>query len=70
MSELNDSMTPANSRIIKNTGLLYFRLIFLTFINLYAVRVTLEALGQIDYGVFNVIASVVASLSILTGAMG
>ena len=62
-------MKKANSRIIKNTGLLYFRLIFLTFINLYAVRVTLEALGQIDYGVFNVIASVVASLSILTGAM-
>lgn len=62
-------MKSDNTRIIKNTGLLYFRLIFLTFINLYAVRVTLEALGQIDYGVFNVIASVVASLSILTGAM-
>ena len=62
-------MKSDNSRLIKNTGLLYFRLIFLTFINLYAVRVTLEALGQIDYGVFNVIASVVASLSILTGAM-
>ncbi|MDE6512154.1 MAG: hypothetical protein K2L00_08720 [Muribaculaceae bacterium] len=62
-------MKAANSRILKNTGLLYFRLIFLTFINLYAVRITLEALGQIDYGVFNVIASVVASLSILTGAM-
>ncbi|MDE5871799.1 MAG: hypothetical protein K2H22_07650 [Muribaculaceae bacterium] len=62
-------MKPANGRIIKNTGLLYFRLIFLTFINLYAVRVTLEALGDIDYGTYNVIASVVASLSILTGAM-
>lgn len=49
--------------------MLYFRLIFLTLINLYAVRVTLQALGDIDYGVYNVIASVVASLSILTGAM-
>ena len=62
-------MNKANGRIVKNTGLLYFRLIFLTLINLYAVRVTLEALGKIDYGVFSVIASVVASLSILTGAM-
>ncbi|MDE6478939.1 MAG: hypothetical protein K2L45_01615 [Muribaculaceae bacterium] len=62
-------MKSANSRIIKNTGLLYFRLIFLTFINLYAVRITLEALGKIDYGVFSVIASVVMSLSILTGAL-
>lgn len=62
-------MNPANNKLLKNTGLLYFRLIFLTFINLYAVRVTLEALGTIDYGVFDVIASLVASLSILTGAM-
>ena len=62
-------MKPATGRIIKNTGLLYVRLIFLTLINLYAVRVTLEALGDIDYGIYNVVASVVASLSILTGAM-
>lgn len=62
-------MQPATGRIIKNTGLLYTRLIFLTFVNLYAVRVTLEALGDIDYGIYDVIASLVASLSILTGAM-
>lgn len=62
-------MQQANRRIIKNTGLLYTRLIFLTFVNLYAVRVTLDALGDIDYGIYNVIASLVASLSILTGAM-
>lgn len=59
----------SNQRIVKNTGLLYFRLIFLTFINLYAVRVTLEALGEVDYGVFNVIGSLVLSMSILTGAL-
>ena len=62
-------MQQATGRIIKNTGLLYTRLIFLTFVNLYAVRVTLEALGDIDYGTYEVIASLVASLSILTGAM-
>ncbi len=62
-------MNPANSRIVRNTGLLYFRLIFLTLVNLYAVRITLEALGQIDYGIYDVIASIVASLSIFTGAM-
>ena len=62
-------MNPANHRLLKNTGLLYFRLIFLTFINLYAVRVTLEALGTVDYGIFNVLVSLVASLTILSGAM-
>lgn len=62
-------MDPANKRLARNTGLLYFRMIFLTLINLYAVRVTFEALGDVDYGVYNVVASVVASLSLLTGAM-
>lgn len=62
-------MNPANGRIIRNTGLLYLRLIFLTVVNLYAVRVTLDALGDMDYGIYNVVASVVASLSVLTGAM-
>lgn len=62
-------MNAANGRIVRNTGLLYFRLIFLTLVNLYTVRVTLEALGQMDYGIYDVIASVVWSLSVLTGAM-
>lgn len=58
-----------NKRLAKNTGLLYFRLLFLTLVNLYAVRVTLEALGDTDFGLYNVIASVVTALSVLTGAM-
>lgn len=62
-------MRADNKRIVRNTGLLYFRLIFLTLINLYTVRVTLEALGDLDYGIYSVISSVVAALSILTGAM-
>lgn len=62
-------MNSANHRLIKNTGLLYFRLIFLTIVNLYAVRVTFDALGTVDYGIFNVLVSLVASLSILSGAM-
>ncbi|MCM1489657.1 MAG: MATE family efflux transporter [Muribaculum sp.] len=62
-------MDSNNARIAKNTGLLYFRMIFITLINFYAVRVTLDALGEVDYGVFNVVSSVVASLSLLSGAM-
>ena len=65
----NLMVSESNKRIAKNTGLLYFRLIFLTLINLYTVRITLEVLGVVDYGIYNVIGSVVASLSILTVAM-
>lgn len=64
-----NDMKSDNKRIVRNTGLLYFRLIFLTLISLYTVRVTLEALGVEDYGIYNVVSSVVASLSVLTGAM-
>lgn len=44
-------------------------MLLLTLISLYTVRITLQALGVEDYGIYNVIGSVVGSLSILTGAM-
>lgn len=58
-----------NRRVAKNTAFLYFRMLFLTLINLYTVRITLEVLGPVDYGVYTVIASVVLSLSFLTASM-
>ncbi|MDE6552862.1 MAG: hypothetical protein K2K98_07885 [Muribaculaceae bacterium] len=65
----SDTMRVENRRIVRNTGLLYFRLILLTFINLYTVRITLQALGKVDYGIFELIAYLVFSLTTLTGAM-
>lgn len=47
------------SRIAKNTLLLYIRMMILTIINLYTVRVVLKALGTEDYGIFNVVAGVI-----------
>lgn len=58
-----------NKRIARNTAMLYFRMLFLTIINLYTVRVTLDLLGVVDYGIYNVVASVVASLGFLTGTL-
>jgi len=59
----------SNKKIAKNTAFLYFRMLFLTAISLYTVRVTLHALGDVDYGIYNVVASVVASLSFLNGTL-
>lgn len=64
MSHVSDT-----KRVVKNTGLLYFRLLLLTAINLYTVRITLQVLGVVDYGIYNAIASLVASMSVLNGAM-
>lgn len=58
-----------NKRIAKNTAFLYFRMLFLTVISLYTVKITLEALGVVDYGIYNVVASVVAFLSFLNGTL-
>lgn len=58
-----------NKRIAKNTAMLYFRMIFLTLINIFCVRITLEALGVEDYGIYNVIGSAVGSLAILKVTM-
>ncbi|MBD5370252.1 MAG: lipopolysaccharide biosynthesis protein [Bacteroides sp.] len=59
----------ANARIARNTAMLYVRMILLILISLYTVRVTLEALGAMDYGIYNVVANIVASLNFLMATM-
>ena len=58
-----------NKRIVKNTLLLYFRMLFLTVINLLTVRVIFNALGVEDYGVYSVIGSAVLALTFLSGTL-
>ena len=49
-------------RIAKNTTLLYIRMMVVMVINLYAVRLVLNALGVEDFGIYNVIAGVITML--------
>ncbi len=60
----------ANSRIAKNTLLLYFRMIILMAISLYTSRVVLDVLGVEDYGLYNVVGGVVTMFTFLSSAMG
>jgi len=53
-------------RIASNSLLLFARMLAIMVINLYAVRVVLQALGQSDYGVFNAVAGVVLTSTFLT----
>lgn len=59
----------SNKRIVKNSVLLYFRMFFLMAISLFTARVVLRELGVVDYGIFNVVGSVVAMCSFLTGSL-
>ena len=59
------TMSPAayqhsrSEKIATNTLTLFVRMFVITLVNLYAVRLVLRGLGEIDYGIFNTIAGVV-----------
>lgn len=56
-------------RIVKNTGVLYLRMIFLMVINFYTSRVILQALGVDDFGIYNVVGGFVAMFSVLSKSL-
>jgi len=58
-----------NRRIAGNTIMLFLRILILTIVNLYAVRILLERLGAVDYGIFNAVAGVVTATSFINGTL-
>lgn len=58
-----------SKRIAKNTIFLYARLILVLGVTLYTSRVVLDKLGVDDYGLYNVVFSVVGLLSFLNGTL-
>lgn len=63
------SNTENNKRIAKNTLLLYFRMMLIMLVSLYTVRVVLDTLGVIDFGIYNVVGGVVVMFSFLSNTM-
>lgn len=64
-----DLQTTNNKRIAKNTMALYFRMLFMTIIGLYTSRVILDKLGEVDYGIYNVVGGFVTMLTVVSGTM-
>lgn len=58
-----------NKRIAKNTLLLYGRMLLIMAVSLYTSRVVLNTLGVEDYGIYNVVGSVVTMFAFLNGAL-
>lgn len=57
----------SKSIIAKNTTLLYARTVLIMLVSLYTSRITLQALGVEDYGVYTAIGGIIAFLSMVTG---
>ena len=60
---------PNNARIAKNAFFLYMRLLFVLFLNIYATRLILNALGVDDYGIYNVVCGFVALFTFLNSSL-
>jgi len=65
------AMIPSNNnkRIAKNTIILYVRMVFFLIIKLYTARIILDVLGIVDYGIYNLVASIIILFSFLNAAM-
>ena len=63
-------MAVESKRIVKNTGLLYIRMLLLMAISLFTSRIMLSTLGVSDYGLYNVVAGVVVMIGFFKGTMG
>src|ERR1700753_1467505 len=62
-------MSSSSSLVAKNTGILYARMVITVGVSLFTTRIFLNALGSVDYGIFNLLAGVIAMLSFLNTAM-
>lgn len=59
----------SNKRIAKNTIFLYIRMFFVLIVSLFTTRIVLQALGVIDYGIYNVVAGFVSMFAFLNTSM-
>lgn len=58
-----------NKRIAKNTLFLYFRMLLTMAVSLYTVRVVLDTLGTVNYGIYNVVGGIVVMFNFLSNTM-
>lgn len=58
-----------NKRILKNTILLYSRMLISMAIGFYTSRIVLDTLGVTDFGIYNVVGGIVGMLATLYGPM-
>lgn len=59
----------ASKRVVKNTSILYARMLLTVFISLYTTRLTLANLGADNFGLFGLVGGVIAMLGFLSTTM-
>ncbi len=64
-----ETVVDSNRRIARNTFFLYFRMLLTTGVSLYTIKAVLKTLGVVDFGIYNVVGSIVTMFSFLSGTM-
>lgn len=59
----------SNKRIARNTGLLYFRMLLVMLVTLYTTRIVLDALGKVDFGIYNVVGGFVVMMAFFNSTL-
>ena len=63
------SVDNRNKLVAKNTVFLYVRMFFVLLVTLYTTRVVINALGVIDYGIYNVVCGFVVMFTFLNTSL-
>ncbi|MBO8093439.1 MAG: hypothetical protein J7D60_09035 [Prosthecochloris sp.] len=58
-----------NKRIVKNTALLYIRMVVLMFVGFMTSRIVLDKLGVTDYGIYDVVGGIAVLLVFFSGTL-
>jgi O-antigen/teichoic acid export membrane protein len=69
MKKITDKHYTATHKVVFNTGILYVKMLIVIGVQFYSTRLVLNALGASDFGIFNLIAGVIAMLTFLNAAM-
>ena len=59
-----------DKRIVKNTLYMYIRMAVTMLVQLYTSRIILNTLGVDDYGIYNIVGSVIVAFSFISGPLG
>lgn len=59
----------SNNKIAKNAAALYIRMFIIMAVNFYLARIVLDVLGATDYGIYNVVGTIVVIFTFLKSAL-
>ena len=64
-----DNKTSNNKRLVKNSLMLYLRMFVNMAVSLFTSRLILNALGESDFGIYNVVGGIVVMFTFINGSM-